>query len=234
MSETGALSSKDLKYLLGALILNKFSESDLSKINFEGGYNQNSLDVSPDAVPSDFNSMTKIIINTIEGGYYNPSWHFNSAMGRSGETMFGMDRKFGEYLFKTGIGKEFWNLIDKDKSKNIWTYNYKGGKLSTQLLNMVTKIMSDEYEINSGQYLTPEARKIVNSNNGLKFHFFYACWNGKGFFRMFAKKINKAVEDGITDPAKLLSIAINSRLDSGAMKKSGEKILKIFKNSVNV
>jgi hypothetical protein len=135
--------------------------------------------------------MTKIIINTIEGGYYNPSWHFNSAMGRSGETMFGMDRKFGEYLFKTGIGKEFWNLIDKDKSKNIWTYNYKGGKLSTQLLNMVTKIMSDEYEINSGQYLTPEARKIVNSNNGLKFHFFYACWNGKGFFRMFAKKINK-------------------------------------------
>lgn len=234
LSETGVLSSKDLKYLLGALILNKFQESDLSKINFEGGYNQNLLDVSENAVPSDFESMTKIIINSIEGGYYNPSWHFNSSMGRSGETMFGMDRKFGEYLFKTGTGKSFWDLIDKNKSEKTWTHNYRGGNISSQLISMVSKIMSEEYERNSDKYLTPEAKKIVDSNNGLRFHFFYACWNGEGFFRMFARKINKAIKDGIKEPIKLLSIAINSRLDSNLMKKSGEIFLKIFKNAAYV
>ena len=93
--------------------------------------------------------------------------------------------------------------------------------------------MEKEYETNVSDYLSPESKEIVNSNNGLKFHFFYACWNGKGFFKLFANKINKAVKDGITSPDKLLNIAINSRLDSSAMKKSGEKMIKMFsKNNV--
>jgi hypothetical protein len=163
--------------------------------------------------------MTKIIVDKIEGGYYNPNWHFKSVMGKSGETMFGMDRKNGAYLFVDGVGKRFWDLIDKNKNQKNWFHNYRGGGLETALIPMVSEIMSNEYEKNSQKYLTQESRKIVNSNNGLKFHFFYACWNGEGWFKMFANKINQAVDDGITNPDKLLSIAINSRLDSQNMKK---------------
>ena len=233
LPQTGKLTDEDIKYIYAALIHNNFKQSDLSKINFEGTYNESSLDVSSDAVPSDFLSMTKLIIDNIEGGYYNPDWHYVSAMGRSGETMFGMDRKWGSYLFKDGIGKMFWDKIDQNKNKNTWFHNYKGGELKNSLLEMVSNIMEKEYETNVSDYLSPESKEIVNSNNGLKFHFFYACWNGKGFFKLFANKINKAVKDGITSPDKLLNIAINSRLDSSAMKKSGEKMIKMFsKNNV--
>jgi predicted nucleotidyltransferase len=231
LNKTGKLEKKDLQYLYVTLLLNNFKESDLSKINFEGGYNQSVLDVSPNVVPSDFGTMTNIIINKIEGGYYNPEWHYQSAMGKSGETMFGMDRIYGKDLFNSGEGKEFWRIIDANKSKDVWTHNFNGGDLKEKLIKLVTGIMEEEYDKNSSNYLTSEAKKIVDTNNGLKFHFLYACWNGKGFFKMFANKINQAVSDGITDPNKLLSIAINSRLDSPSMKKSGDKMIEIFKSN---
>jgi peptidoglycan hydrolase-like protein with peptidoglycan-binding domain len=235
LEQTGKLSSKDLQYLYAALIYNKFEESDLSKINFEGSYNTSDMGLDPDSTPSDFLSMTKIIVDKIEGGYYNPEWHYKSQMGRSGETMFGMDRKWGSYLFKDGVGKQFWEVIDNNKNKNGWYHNFKGGNLKENLIDMVSKIMEKEYETNVNTYLTPESKDIVNNSNGLKFHFFYSCWNGKGFFRMFANKINKAVKDGIKDPTKLLNVAINSRLDHSnpIIKNSGKKIMNIFNKNSN-
>ena len=211
------VKSEDLKKYLDAVKMNS------------GDYIINSLDVSPNAIPSDFDSMTKIVIDNFEGGYYNPEWHYNSAMGRSGETMFGMDRVHGSGLFKSGAGRKFWRIIDDNKSKDVWKHYYMGGNLKNELSNLVSKIMEKSYNENSNRYLTPESRKLVNSNNGLKFHFWYACWNGPGYFQKFANVINKAVSDGVESPKELLSIAINSRLNSGAIKRSGEKMFKIFK-----
>ena len=211
------VKSEDLKKYLDAVKMNS------------GDYIINSLDVSPNAIPSDSDSMTKIVIDNFEGGYYNPEWHYHPAMGRSGETMFGMDRVYGSGLFKSGEGREFWQIIDNNKSKDVWKHYYMGGNLKNELSNLVSKIMEKSYNENSNKYLTKESRKLVNSNNGLKFHFWYACWNGPGYFQKFANIINKAVSDGIDSPKELLSIAINSRLNSGAIKKSGEKMLKIFK-----
>jgi hypothetical protein len=91
--------------------------------------------------------------------------------------------------------------------------------------------MSKHYQILSDRYLSDKAKTLVQSNNGLKLHFYYASWNGEGFFKGFAEKINQAVDDGIESPEKLLSIAINSRLNMPIMKKSGEKLLKIFKSN---
>ena len=58
------------------------------------------------------------------------------------------------------------------------------------------------------------------------FHFVYATWNGPGWFRKFATKINDAVKKGITDPNKLTEIAIRSRIDSGnsIIAQGGKKI----------
>ena len=229
LKDTGEVDSETMKYLYASLVKNNFEDSDLSKINFTGGYNSNLLDVSPNSVSSDFETMTKIVIDNFEGGYYNPAWHYKPAMGRSGETMFGMDRVHGAGLFKSGPGKRFWEIIDKNKSKEVWKHYYTGGPIKDDLIKLVAMIMEEAYNVNSNMYLSPAAREIVNSNNGLMFHFLYACWNGPGFFKRFANIINKAVEDGIESPQKLLSIAINSRLDGGVTRKSGEKMLKIFK-----
>jgi peptidoglycan hydrolase-like protein with peptidoglycan-binding domain len=231
IEETGVMESKDLQYLYATLVLKGFEEADLSKINFKGGYDDNILDVSPDAVSADFETMTKIIVDNIEGGYYNPEWHRQAAMGRSGETMFGMDRVHGSDLFKTGDGKEFWRIIDKNKNKEVWKHYYKGGPLESELLKIVTKIMTKHYQDLSDKFLSDKSKKLVESNNGLKLHFYYASWNGNTFFESFAKKINQAVDDDIVSPEKLLSIAINSRLNMPIMKKSGEKLLKIFKSN---
>jgi hypothetical protein len=91
--------------------------------------------------------------------------------------------------------------------------------------------MTKHYQELSNRFLSDKSKKIVESNNGLKLHFYYASWNGSGFFQQFAKKINQAVDDGIESPEKLLSIAINSRLNMTSMKKSGEKLLKIFNSN---
>ena len=231
LDESGVMTQKDLQYLYATLVKEGFEEADLSKINFKGGYDDNILDVSPDAVSADFETMTKIIVDNIEGGYYNPEWHRQSAMGDSGETMFGMDRFNGSDLFKSVAGRKFWETIDKNKNKDVWKHYYMGGSLEPELLRLVTEIMTKHYQTLSDKYLSDKSKKLVQSNNGLKLHFYYASWNGSNFFQKFAEKINDAVDDGIESPEKLLSIAINSRLNMPIMKKSGDKLLKIFKSN---
>jgi hypothetical protein len=58
------------------------------------------------------------------------------------------------------------------------------------------------------------------------FHFIYAVWNGPGWFRRFAEKINDQVKKGEKNPEKLYKVGLNSRLDSGnsLIAKSGDKI----------
>ena len=50
----------------------------------------------------------------------------------SGETMFGLDRLQGKQE-ATATGRQFWSLIDKNKTKEVWKWNkdYKGDKSKT-------------------------------------------------------------------------------------------------------
>jgi hypothetical protein len=174
-----------------------------------------------------FEDMTKLVINKIEGGYYNPEWHYKKVMGRSGETMFGIDRRHGGTLNTSPAGVEFWSIIDKNKSKDVWKHGYRGGELENQLRDLVVKIMKPHYTQLSEKYLSDEARQIVNSDNPLLFHFIYASWNGSGFFKKFAEKINKAVKDGVTSREELKDLAIDSRKES-AVARSANKIENIM------
>jgi len=78
--------------------------------------------------------------------------------------------------------------------------------------------------------LSDEARKIVQSDTKITFNFAYATWNGPGWFQKFAKKVNKAVEDGITDPKELAKVAIDARLQSGnsLIAQGGRKVSKVM------
>jgi hypothetical protein len=89
--------------------------------------------------------------------------------------------------------------------------------------------MKPHYTALSEKYLTDEARQIVNSDNPLLFHFIYASWNGPGFFKKFAEKINKAVKDGVTSREELRDLAIESRKES-AVARSANKIDGIMDN----
>jgi hypothetical protein len=73
-------------------------------------------------VDVDFKEMTKMVIDKLEGGYYNPKWHYKPQMGRSGETMFGIDRIHGGRLNTSEPGVEFWSIIDKNKNSKVWKH----------------------------------------------------------------------------------------------------------------
>lgn len=178
---------------------------------------------------TDFEKEVSRVIDNLEGGYYHPNMN-SSDMGKSGETMMGMDRKYGADFAQTSAGKEFWKLIDNAEAKNNWKRNYMGGPLESRLRALVTKMIQPEYEKLSNRYLDEKAREIVNKSSNLMFHFIYATWNGSGWFQKFANKINEAVNDGVTKISDLESIAMKSRKESGnsIIASGGQKISKLL------
>jgi hypothetical protein len=177
-----------------------------------------------------FRQATDKIIEDLEGGYYNPSWYYNSKMGKSGETLFGLDRKHGGHLNTTPEGLEFWKLVDQNKNKDVWKYNYKPtGSLGERLRNLLSRILEKSYDNLSKKYLNPESIKIVNSDPKLKFHFIYATWNGPGFFQKFANKLNNRIgNQNILNPNELFKLSMQDRRDS-VVASSAPKIEKIFR-----
>lgn len=164
-----------------------------------------------------FSAVTQLVIDKLEGGYYNPQWHStgDSRYGSSGETMFGIDRVAGGTINNTTAGKQFWSLIDKNKTREVWKWNYKGGALAPQLKELVVDIMYPVYERNANRYLDPQTKAIVDNDNRLLFHFIYASWNGEGWFKKFANDMDKAVQNGTTNPDKLVQVALDSRTKEG-------------------
>jgi hypothetical protein len=164
-----------------------------------------------------FSTVTQLVIDKLEGGYYNPAWHStgDSRYGSSGETMFGIDRVAGGSINTTTAGKEFWGIIDKNKTRDVWKWNYKGGTLAPKLKELVVDIMYPVYERNATTYLDPQTKAIVDNDNRLLFHFIYASWNGSGWFKKFANDMDKAVKNGVTNPDKLVQVALDSRTKEG-------------------
>jgi|688.fasta_scaffold53232_2 hypothetical protein len=179
-------------------------------------------------VSVNFVDIAKKVINKLEGGYYNPKWHKGSGLGDSGETMFGMDRKHGVDYRNSPEGQRFWKIIDDDKKKKgkkVWHHYYRGGELEQVLTNLASKQIEPRYYQWKKKYLSNDAEKIVDRTPKLIFHFAYACWNGEGFFRLFSKKINKSVEKGITDPDKLVKVALDSRKNFVSSKNEGSTVV---------
>jgi hypothetical protein len=176
-----------------------------------------------------FQKITGVVIDKLEGGYFHPYMYKNnpskfSGYGSSGETMFGLDRhaghdiyystkrktdgvqdnlkyiENGSYSYRTPEAKEFWTAIDNAGAKKNWSWNYKGGNDYNKLKTLASDIIFERFLKYSKLYLTPEALQIVENDPRLTFHFSYAVWNGPGWFKKFAKVINRAVENGEFNP----------------------------------
>jgi hypothetical protein len=194
--------------------LKDLSPEDISKLN--KAYEKNKdVDVKkPSSRGSvDFNFITDLIIDNLEGGYYHPRMNKGN-MGSSGETMFGLDRKHGQQE-KTALGREFWGLIDKQNAKYNWPWNYKGGNISGKLRELAAGIMEPLFNSYSRKYLSDESYNIMMSDPRIYLNFAYATWNGIGWFKRFAEGFNKEVINGVTDLNRLTQFLLNQRRNSG-------------------
>lgn len=190
-----------------------------------------------------FVRVTILVIKELEGGYYNPLWHSidDRRYGSSGETMYGIDRKAGGAINRTPSGIKFWTLIDNNKTKEVWKWNYiPKDPLATELRKLATDVMWGQYQSYAKIYMIKETRDIVESDPRLLFHMSYAGWNGSSWFKKFANDLTKAIKSGIKDTNSLVQIAINSRTKEGLkvgsapnslIKQGGEKIAKFINTS---
>lgn len=184
----------------------------------------------------DFRKFSDIIINNLEGGYYHPRFFYSLSdprYSKSGETMFGIDRKNAGSIINNPEGREFWSIIDQN-SQN-WKWNTFGGANEDELKELAAEIMFRPFKTYSNLWLTKEARERVLEDDRLLIHFIYASWNGAGWFKKFARDINKI--SGASNEA-LIDQAIKSRTKEGLLpgsqpnsliKQTGEKLNRIFK-----
>ena len=226
-----------LKDAMGQAIVKSFLDATLGDEEVETPSDEikTSDTILPSSKQTNFDELVSKVIDNFEGGYYHPVMekdgrHPGGVMGDSGETMMGMDRKHGKGFAQTTAGQEFWKLIDDSGAKNNWKWNYMGGPLESKLRKLVSQQIKPVYDDLSNRYLKPKAREIVKNNPDLTFHFIYATWNGPGWFQKFAKKINDAVDNGITNPTELGKIAMKSRKESGnsIIARGGEKMTKLL------
>jgi hypothetical protein len=193
--------------------------------------------------------VTKKVIYKLEGGYWNPAYtgYPDPMYNKSGETMFGIDRKAGNTEVSAGeIGKKFWSRIDQlkaqsfppdgkryDASKKQWyLYYIPPEPIRAELTDLAAKVMKVYFDKNVKQYCSPELRKRILSNKRLLFHFSYACWNGPGYFQNFAKALEPAVEQNKSD-VELIKLAVESRnkkFGTNSWSKQNLKVVNIMLN----
>jgi hypothetical protein len=210
-----------------------------------------------------FKKVTIQVIDNLEGGYFHPNMRTANptkfgTYHRSGETMYGLDRfaghdlyyktprkastvladlpyiESGVYEYKNDASREFWTTLDNINAKNVWKWNFKGGELAPRLKDLASLIIYGQFIYLFNKYLSAKAKLIVESNDKLMFHFIYATWNGSGWFQKFATIFNKEVEK-TNDVNKLITVALNSRINSGndLIKQGGLKIKKLFDTNFN-
>lgn len=257
LTETGLCDNETLEEMLYDLKAKSFDEDDLGK------YLQEILGIKKilkkeikkftGTVDSVWKSFTDKIIDNFEGGYWNndrtkpnsekcTNHPYIPMYDNSGETMFGIDRRAGEWD-NDPAGREYFELIDDEKQNydsmdefcDTWVYNYGGGDLREELKLRASALMKTAYDRNS-HWLSSEAKDAVESDKRLLFHFAYACWNGSGFFERFAYDINDAVDEGKTGD-ELVDVAVDSRnraFGSGSWSTGNSKVVNIIKNDTSL
>lgn len=190
----------------------------------------------PIDVDSKWMDITTKVIDKLEGGYWNPKCdHPRSGMGKSTETLFGLDRYNGN-IESTPEGQEFFSLIDKEKKElgktgfcKKWKWLFRGGEKESKLKNLAAKIMKKRFDSNLKNFVEDEETKTrILSDPRLLMHMSYATWNGSGFFQKFANSLEDGVKRGLSDD-ELVDLAIKDRSQTRLLNKS--KIEKVIRDA---
>lgn len=233
----GIANNETLEEILWDLKVKSFDEEDLSK--FIKGIEEIVKTYTPDVF--DLEDIVDKIIDNIEGGYAAPE-HFRAsaekqkdptvrdALLRSGETMFGIDRKNGPKM------DEFWEIVDENSGyapesaeEDKWTHGYMGGDVEDELRELVYEWVIPYYEDLKNTKLSSELKRLIEEDKRLASHFMYACWNGIVFYDHFVGVLEDAIDSGVTDRDELWEIAINSRKNhsNGVARLTAPKVEKI-------
>jgi len=182
---------------------------------------------------------TQLVIDGVEGGYYHPSMKsgFNArsqkALGDSGETLFGVDRKHGAQLAKYPEWKQFWDLADKAKKERPyeWKYNMRGGFYEKQLKTLAAKLMYKWFQYLAGKYILISSMDEIANDKRLLFHFSYSAWNGERWFKVFAIALNTAIQKYDGNKEKIYQEAVKARTQSSnkVIAQQGANMLSLFK-----
>lgn len=185
-----------------------------------------------------FNDIAIYIIKNFEGGYYHPRMMAENPEKfklyvYSGETMFGIDRKTGGTINTTESGKKFWAAIDALNKKQPWSWNFKGGEFSSQLMKLAAAMIQDKFEFYSKSYLSATAQARVKSNIPLLFFFTRTTWSGSGYFKEFSKIVNENLHQNDEEIfLKLIKARLTYNKKSSTsnllVQKSGKKIAEVF------
>jgi len=186
----------------------------------EASYNVTAGPISKTA--SDFKTVTQQVIANLEGGYAHPLYHNQGdpRFSKSGETMFGIDRKTGGKINESVAGVAFWKKIDEAQKIKKWRLFYiPPDPLKTELINLVVKMIEPGYNQFIKSYVESlrngkEVADIINNDGRLKFNFIYASWNGPGWFKGFAEKTVAAYNSGKKTPDEVLKAAIGARINN--------------------
>lgn len=181
-------------------------------------------------------------------GRLNPNSDAFYKMRNSGETMFGLDRHAGHslyyqsprlsadvwtnlnyiptYIYKNNDSRDFWSYLDNVNAKNKWKWNEKGGAGGESLKVLASKILYPAFVSYANKYFSPQSKEVVYNSPKLLFHFIYAVWNGEGFFKKFAKVLNRDVADNVSID-NIIKLQILERANS-AVESSANKMAKLF------
>lgn len=190
--------------------------------------------------PEKFASLTGIVIDNFEGGYYHPDMLKNfkpsdqDKLRASGETMFGLDRKAGAQLSKFPEWKVFWEAVDTARQANPgeWKYNRRGGFAGQKLKDLTSAIMFKWFSELAGKYILVGSMDEIANDDRLIIHFAYACWNGEGWFQKYAKALNAAILKFPGNKQAIFLEAIKAR--TGAVNKWGLPNKVIRQQGVNM
>lgn len=186
-----------------------------------------------------FTSLTSVVIDNFEGGYYHPEMLPNfkpsdqAKLKASGETMFGLDRKHGSQLAKYTEWGVFWSLVDKDRAENksLWRYQYRGGKVAPRLKELTSQIMFKWFNTLAKKYILLGSMDEIANDDRLIIHFSYGAWNGSGWFQKFATALNSAVTKFPDDKEAIFKEAIKARTESPnkVIRQQGANMMALFK-----
>jgi hypothetical protein len=180
----------------------------------------------------DYNTIVESVIEHIEWWYYHPNMNI-AHMGKSWETMMGIDRKNWWDLNTSDIWKKFRATIDQSKKEHpeLRKHNYKWWNKEKQLVSFAGQIIKPHYENLCSKYLSNESLKLINNDKRLLFNFVYCAWNGEWRFKKFSNKINEEVKKWTHNTESLYKEIMNYRKNWTGNKliaKWGQKIEKIL------
>lgn len=155
------------------------------------------------------------VINYLEGAYCSGGYKcgdIKTRPPRSGETLWGLDRKNHSGTLDTA----FWTEVDKVKTSR-WGASYpKPSQVDSSLFDLYVKVIKNDFDKFFKTYVKNEALKqIILSDGRLMFNMVYAVYNGAGWFKGFARLLTTAYNNGTTTADGLNTVFVNERVYGG-------------------